>query len=245
MKIKRYNNFSINEKVDQDDQYEIEQILAELTQDHSFNLEIRERFYDVAKLDHSSRVDNTYRIPALELYLYKSGSDVDISRSEMENILSLSYECVGKLSDEFDDVQISNLEFNIDASDYHLGNKIKSSSIRVKFIVFIKSEVKVSDKEGFYDFRDFLSRRWRGFDNKVTRSFKEDEVNSESMLFKHTGESNATLSEFKRLVDKIFEPRYYQAVRLVYEYECKKEGDDIRIVYNGKKNVDRRGNLIQ
>ena len=146
----------------------------------------------------------------------------------------------GKLSDVFNDVEISEFEFKKVE-----GRRSKSNVIRVKFIVFIKSEVKVSDKEGFYDFRDFLTSRWRGFNNKVTKSFKLDEVDSESMLYKHTGESNATISEFKRFISKIFEPKYYRAVRIVYDYECKKEGDDIRVIYKGQKNVDRRGNLVQ
>ena len=241
MKIKRYNNFSINEKINEkineDDKYDIEQVLVEFIQDHGFGLEIKEMFFNVDKSDYSTKIDTNYKIPALQLFLHKKGSDIDISRSKIDNIIGLSYECVGKLGDVFDDVRVHHLSF-----DTGNGNSI---FIKVKFLVFIKSEVKVSDKEGFYDFRDFLSRRWREFDNKVTRSFKVDEVDSESILFKNTGVSNATLSEFKRLVNKIFEPRYYQAVRLVYDYECKKEGDDIRIIYKGQKNVDRRGNLIQ
>jgi hypothetical protein len=238
MKIKRYGNFSINEKVNQDDKYEIEQVLVEFIQDHGFILEIKEMFFNENKSDYSTQIDNTYKIPALQLSLYKKGSDVDISRSTIDNIIGLSYECVGKLGDVFDDVRVHHLSFD-------KVNGIDNIFIKVKFLVFIKSEVKVSDKEGFYDFRDFLTSRWRGFNNKVTKSFKLDEVDSESMLFKHTGESNATISEFKRFISKIFEPKYYRAVRIVYDYECKKEGDDIRVIYKGQKNVDRGGNLVQ
>jgi hypothetical protein len=237
MKIKRYGNFSINEKVNQDDKYEIEQVLVEFIQDHGFGLEIKEMFFNVDKSDYSTKIDTNYKIPALQLFLHKKGSEIDISRSKIDNIIGLSYECVGKLGDVFDDVRVHHLSF-----DEGNGNSI---FIKVKFLVFIKSEVKVSDKEGFYDFRDFLSRRWIGFDNKVTRSFKLDEDDSESILFKYTGVSNATLSEFKRFVNKIFEPKYYRAVGIVYDYECKKEGDDIRVIYKGQKNVDRGGNLVQ
>lgn len=245
MKIKRYSNFSINEKVDQDDQYEIEQILVEFIQDHGFSLEIKEMFFNEDRLDYSARIDNTYKVPALGLYLHKE--DSEFSRSVVDNILSLSYECVGKLSDVFNDVEISEFQFKKgEAKRTGFGRLIsKSNIIKVEFIVFIKSEVKVSDKEGFYDFRDFLSRRWRELDNKVTRSFKLDDIDSESMLFKHTGQSNATLSEFKRLINKIFEPRYYAAERIVYKYDVKKEGDDIRVVYDGQNTIDRRGNIIR
>lgn len=236
MKIKRYSNFSINEKVDQDDQYEIEQVLVEFIQDHGFGLEIKEMFFNVDKSDYKTKIDTNYKIPALQLFLHKKGSDIDISRSKIDNIIGLSYECVGKLGDVFDDVRVHHLSF-----DTGNGNII---FIKVKFLVFIKSEVNVSDKEGFYEFRDFLFSRWRGFDNKVTRSFKVDD-DYESILFKNTGVSNATFSEFKRLVSKIFEPKYYRAVRIVYDYECKKEGDDIRVIYKGQKNVDRQGNLVQ
>ena len=236
MKIKRYSNFSINEKVDQDDQYEIEQVLVEFIQDHGFGLEIKEMFFNVDKSDYSTKIDTNYKIPALQLFLHKKGSEIDISRSKIDNIIGLSYECVGKLGDVFDDVRVHHLSF-----DTGNGNSI---FIKVKFLVFIKSEVNVSDKEGFYEFRDFLFSRWRGFDNKVTRSFKVDD-DYESILFKNTGVSNATFSEFKRLVSKIFEPKYYRAVRIVYDYECKKEGDDIRVIYKGQKNVDRQGNLVQ
>ena len=236
MKIKRYSNFSINEKVDQDDQYEIEQVLVEFIQDHGFGLEIKEMFFNVDKSDYSTKIDTNYKIPALQLFLHKKGSDIDISRSKIDNIIGLSYECVGKLGDVFDDVRVHHLSF-----DTGNGNSI---FIKVKFLVFIKSEVKVSDKEGFYDFRDFLSRRWIGFDNKVTRSFKLDEDDSESILFKYTGVSNATFSEFKILVSKIFEPKYVWNSN-PFIYECKKEGDDIRVIYKGQKNVDRGGNLVQ
>ena len=236
MKIKRYGNFSINEKVNQDDKYEIEQVLVEFIQDHGFGLEIKEMFFNVDKSDYSTKIDTNYKIPALQLFLHKKGSEIDISRSKIDNIIGLSYECVGKLGDVFDDVRVHHLSF-----DTGNGNSI---FIKVKFLVFIKSEVNVSDKEGFYEFRDFLFSRWRGFDNKVTRSFKVDD-DYESILFKNTGVSNATFSEFKRLVSKIFEPKYYRAVRIVYDYECKKEGDDIRVIYKGQKNVDRGGNLVQ
>ena len=236
MKIKRYSNFSINEKVDQDDQYEIEQVLVEFIQDHGFGLEIKEMFFNVDKSDYKTKIDTNYKIPALQLFLHKKGSEIDISRSKIDNIIGLSYECVGKLGDVFDDVRVHHLSF-----DTGNGNSV---FIKVKFLVFIKSEVNVSDKEGFYEFRDFLFSRWRGFDNKVTRSFKVDD-DYESILFKNTGVSNATFSEFKRLVSKIFEPKYYRAVRIVYDYECKKEGDDIRVIYKGQKNVDRQGNLVQ
>ena len=236
MKIKRYGNFSINEKVNQDDKYEIEQVLVEFIQDHGFGLEIKEMFFNVDKSDYKTKIDTNYKIPALQLFLHKKGSDIDISRSKIDNIIGLSYECVGKLGDVFDDVRVHHLSF-----DTGNGNII---FIKVKFLVFIKSEVNVSDKEGFYEFRDFLFSRWRGFDNKVTRSFKVDD-DYESILFKNTGVSNATFSEFKRLVSKIFEPKYYRAVRIVYDYECKKEGDDIRVIYKGQKNVDRQGNLVQ
>jgi hypothetical protein len=248
MKIKRYNNFSINEKVDQDDKYDIEQILIEFVQDHGFDLEINEMFFNVDKSDYSTKIDTNYKIPALQLFLHKKVSDINISRSKIDNIIDLSYECVGKLGDVFDDVRVNHLSFET-------GN----ANIKVKFLVFIKSEVKISDKDGFYIFRDFLINSWGVLNNKVTRSFKLDEVDSESILFKHTdvfGQTNSTLSEFKRLINKIFEPRYYSGfwkdhsgafttVRTVYEYECKKEGDDIRVIYKGQKNVDRGGNLIQ
>ena len=173
MKIKRYSNFSINEKVDQDDQYEIEQILVEFIQDHGFSLEIKEMFFNEDRLDYSARIDNTYKVPALGLYLHKE--DSEFSRSVVDNILSLSYECVGKLSDVFNDVEISEFQFKKgEAKRTGFGRLIsKSNIIKVEFIVFIKSEVKVSDKEGFYDFRDFLSRRWRELDNKVNVMFTE------------------------------------------------------------------------
>ena len=239
MKIKRYNNFSINEKINEDDKYEIEQVLVEFIQDHGFGLEIKEMFFNVDKSDYSTKIDTNYKIPALQLFLHKKGSEIDISRSKIDNIIGLSYECVGKLGDVFDDVRVHHLSF-----DTGNGNSV---FIKVKFLVFIKSEVNVSDKEGFYDFRNLLSNKWRGLYNKVTRSFQVADDDSESILFKQNnpGPSNATFSEFKRLVNKIFEPRYYSAVRTVYEYEFKKEGDDIRIIYKGQKNVDRQGNVVQ
>lgn len=239
MKIKRYNNFSINEKINEDDKYDIEQVLVEFIQDHGFGLEIKEMFFNVDKSDYSNKIDTNYKIPALQLFLHKKGSEIDISRSKIDNIIGLSYECVGKLSDVFDDVRVHHLSF-----DTGNGNSV---FIKVKFLVFIKSEVNVSDKEGFYDFRNILSNKWRGLYNKVTRSFQVSDDDSESILFKQNnpGPSNATFSEFKRLVSKIFEPKYYQPMRIVYDYECKKEGDDIRIIYKGQKYVDRRGNLIQ
>lgn len=239
MKIKRYNNFSINEKINEDDKYDIEQVLVEFIQDHGFGLEIKEMFFNVDKSDYSNKIDTNYKIPALQLFLHKKGSEIDISRSKIDNIIGLSYECVGKLSDVFDDVRVHHLSFDT-------GNE-NSIFIKVKFLVFIKSEVNVSDKEGFYDFRDILSSKWRGLYNKVTRSFQVSDDDSESILFKQNnpGPSNATFSEFKRLVSKIFEPKYYRAVRIVYDYECKKEGDDIRVVYNGQNTIDRRGNIIR
>lgn len=131
MKIKRYSNFSINENVSEDLKYDIDQIFVEFLQDYEFSLEIKERFFNNDKSKYENEKYDKYKIPALILSLTKKSTDIsDISRSTIDNITSLTYECSGKLSDIFKDVQIHILSFN--RMNEHV-------FINVKIVAFLES----------------------------------------------------------------------------------------------------------
>jgi hypothetical protein len=235
MNIKKYKDFSINESsVTEDEKYDIEQIVAELTQDMGFELELSKVFYSDNKREWRSELNNVCTNPVFKIYLRNKKSVLD--ESSMERLLPSVYECVDRLSDlgESELVKFSLLR------SYEKTDTV----VDIIIMVAVDEEQEVSDLPGFYDFIDVLNRRWRELHNKVTRSFSIGERDKESVLLKNIDTGGATLSELKSLIKRIFTFSGSNRLGRKYEFDFKIEGTDLRIMYKGFRRIDHMGRLV-
>lgn len=233
--IKKYKDFSINEStVTEDERYDIEQIVAELTQDMGFELEISKVFYSDNKREWRSELNNVCNNPVFKIYLRNKKSVLD--ESSMERLLPSVYECVDRLSDLGESELVK----------FSLVRPYSSEETVVDIIIMvtIDEEQEVSDLPGFYDFIDVLNRRWRELHNKVTRSFSIGERDKESVLLKNIDTGGATLSELKSLIKRIFAFSGSNRLGRKYEFDFKIEGADLRIMYKGFRRIDHMGRLV-
>jgi hypothetical protein len=233
--IKKYKDFSINEaSVTEDEKYDIEQIVAELTQDMGFELELSKVFYSDNKREWRHDLNNVCTNPVFKIYLRNKKSVLD--ESSMERLLPSVYECVDRLSDlgESELVKFSLLR------SYEKTDTV----VDIIIMVAIDEEQEVSDLPGFYDFIDFLNRRWRELNNKVTRSFSIEEKDKESILLKNIAAGGATLSELKSLIKRIFNFSGSNRLGRKYEFDFKIDGADLRIMYKGFRRIDYMGRLV-
>lgn len=235
MNIKKYKDFSINEaNVTEDEKYDIEQIVAELTQDMGFELELSKVFYSDNKREWRSELNDVCTNPVFKIYLKNKKSVLD--ESSMERLLPSVYECVDRLSDlgESELIKFSLLR------SYEKTDTV----VDIIIMVAVDEEQEVSDLPGFYDFIDVLNRRWRELHNKVTRSFSIGERDKESVLLKNIDTGGATLSELKSLIKRIFTFSGSNRLGRKYEFDFKKEGADLRIMYKGFRRIDHMGRLV-
>jgi len=232
--IKKYKDFSINEaSVTEDEKYDIEQILAELTQDMGFELELSKVFYSDNKTQWSETFDTHCKNPVLRIHLTKKNELLE--ESTIEGLLPSVYECVDRLS-ELGEAEL--MKFSL-ARPYVTNNTL----VDILIMVTIDEKPEISDLPGFYDFIDTLNRSWRSLNNKVTRSFSIGEKNKESVVLEREEHGVATFTEVKALIRKIFNPWPNRTGR-EYEYEFQKEGDNVRIKYKGYKRLDRMGRVV-
>jgi hypothetical protein len=238
--IKKYKDFSINENVTEDEKYDIEQIVVELVQDMGFELEISKVFYSDNKREWRHDLNNVCNNPVFKIYLRNKKGVLD--ESSMESLLPSVYECVDRLSDLGESELI---KFSLVRS-----YEKKDTVVDIIIMVAIDEEHEVSDLPGFYDFIDFLNRRWRELNNKVTRSFSIEERDKESVLLKNIARANyehtggATLSELKSLIKRIFAFSGSNRLGRKYEFDFKIEGPDLRIMYKGFRRIDHMGRLV-
>ena len=236
MNIKKYKDFSINEaSVTEDEKYDIEQIVAEITQDMGFELELSKVFYSDNKTQWSETFDTQCQNPVLRIHLTKKKAVLD--ESTIEGLLPSVYECVDRLS-ELGDAEL--MKFSLTRPYVN-----KDTLIDILIMVTIDERPEISDLPGFYDFIDVLNRRWRELHNKVTRSFSIGERDKESVLLKNIDAGGgATLTELKSLIKRIFAFSGSNRLGRKYEFDFKKEGADLRIMYKGFRRIDHMGRLV-
>jgi len=246
MDIKRYKDFSINEgKVTEDEKYDIEQIFAEMTQDMGFNLDLNKVYYSDNKLSNQGNYDTYHNNPVLKIKLKRAGNLMD--ESGIEVLLNSIYECIGRLS-ELGETEIG---------EFTLKKLYSEKGHRVIIEIFLITDEKpdISEMPGFYDFIDILELKWRNSNNKVTRSFSIGDRTKDSILLEPKTEvelgdeivGQATFTDVKAFIRKVFNPwhgRITNRTRREYEYELKKEGENVRIEYKGFKTLDVRGNVV-
>ncbi len=146
MNIKKYKDFSINESnVTEDERYDIEQIVAELTQDMGFELEISKVFYSDNKREWRHDLNNVCTNPVFKIYLRNKKSVLD--ESSMERLLPSVYECVDRLSDLGESELV---KFSLVRS-----YSSEETVVDIIIMVAVDEEQEVSDLPGFYDFIDF------------------------------------------------------------------------------------------
>jgi hypothetical protein len=234
--IKKYKDFSVNEsKVTEDEKYDIEQIVAEITQDMGFELELSKVFYSDNKTQWRETFDTQCQNPVLRIHLTKKKAVID--ESTIEGLLPSVYECVDRLS-ELGDAEL--MKFSLTRPYVN-----KDTLIDILIMVTIDERPEISDLPGFYDFIDVLNRRWRELHNKVTRSFSIGERDKESVLLKNIDAGGgATLTELKSLIKRIFAFSGSNRLGRKYEFDFKKEGADLRIMYKGFRRIDHMGRLV-
>jgi hypothetical protein len=233
--IKKYKDFSVNEsKVTEDEKYDIEQIVAEITQDMGFELELSKVFYSDNKTQWRETFDTQCQNPVLRIHLTKKKAVLD--ESTIEGLLPSVYECVDRLS-ELGDAEL--MKFSLTRPYVN-----KDTLIDILIMVTIDERPEISDLPGFYDFIDVLNRRWRELHNKVTRSFSIGERDKESVLLKNIDAGGATLTELKSLIKRIFAFSGSNRLGRKYEFDFKKEGADLRIMYKGFRRIDHMGRLV-
>lgn len=233
--IKKYKDFSVNEsKVTEDEKYDIEQIVAEITQDMGFELELSKVFYSDNKTQWRGTFDTQCQNPVLRIHLTKKKAVLD--ESTIEGLLPSVYECVDRLS-ELGDAEL--MKFSLTRPYVN-----KDTLIDILIMVTIDERPEISDLPGFYDFIDVLNRRWRELHNKVTRSFSIGERDKESVLLKNIDAGGATLTELKSLIKRIFAFSGSNRLGRKYEFDFKKEGADLRIMYKGFRRIDHMGRLV-
>jgi hypothetical protein len=236
MNIKKYKDFSINEaSVTEDEKYDIEQIVAEITQDMGFELELSKVFYSDNKTQWHENFDTQCQNPVLRIHLTKKKAVLD--ESTIEGLLSSVHECVDRLS-ELGEAEL--MKFSLTRPYVN-----KDTLIDILIMVTIDERPEISDLPGFYDFIDVLNRRWRELHNKVTRSFSIGERDKESVLLKNIDAGGgATLTELKSLIKRIFAFSGSNRLGRKYEFDFKKEGADLRIMYKGFRRIDHMGRLV-
>ena len=246
MDIKRYKDFSINEgKVTEDEKYDIEQILADLTQDMGFNLVLKKVYYSDNKRQSQENFDTYCNNPVLVIDLIRKGDFLD--ESGVKELLNSVYEAIGRLS------EIGEPEIKIFSLRKLYSQK--EQNITIEILLTIDEKPDLSDMPGFYDFIDILNRKWRDSNNKVTRSFSIGDSTKDSILLDPKTEielgneivGQATFTDVKAFIRKVFNPwhgRITNRTRREYEYELKKEGENVRIEYKGFKTLDVRGNVV-
>jgi hypothetical protein len=234
MNIKKYKDFSINEsKVTEDEKYDVEQILAELTQDMGFDLELNKVYYSDNKREWHETFDTICKNPVLSMNLRKKG-DV-LEESTIEGLLPTVYECIGRLS-ELGEAELVKFSLARSFSD-------KAPTIDIKILLALDEKPELSDLAGFYDFVDFLNRRWRSMNNKVTRSFSIGNKDKESVVLENDVPGGATFTELKAFIRKVFNPWPNRTGRM-YEFEFQKDGENMRLVYKGFKRLDHMGRPV-
>jgi hypothetical protein len=229
--IKKYKDFSINEaSVTEDEKYDIEQIVAEITQDMGFKLELSKVFYSDNKTQWHENFDTQCKNPVLRIHLSKKNELLD--ESTIEGLLPSVYECVDRLS-ELGDAEL--MKFSL-TRPYVTNNTL----IDILIMVTIDEKPEISDLPGFYDFVNQLSSRWRGLNNKVTRSFSVGDKDKESILLNNTIPAGATFTEVKSAVKRMMNPWPNRSGR-EYIFDFQKEGENVRIAYKGYHNLNRFG----
>lgn len=232
--IKKYKDFSINEaKATEDEEYDVRQILAELTQDLGFELELSKIYYSDNKTQWHENFDTLCQNPVLRIHLTKKNERLE--ESTIEKLLPSVHECVDRLS-ELGDAEL--MKFSL-SRPYVTNNTL----IDILIMVSINEKPEISDLPGFYDFIDTLNRSWRNLNNKVTRSFSIGEKNKESVVLENDVPGGATFTEVKALIRKIFNPWPNRTGR-EYEFEFQKEDGNVRIKYKGFKRLDRMGRVV-
>ena len=96
--IKKYKDFSVNEaKATEDEEYDVRQILAELTQDMGFELELNKVYYSDNKTQWHENFDTLCQNPVLRIHLTKRNERLE--ESTIEKLLPSVHECVDRLSE--------------------------------------------------------------------------------------------------------------------------------------------------
>jgi hypothetical protein len=231
MNIKKYKDFSINEaSVTEDEKYDIEQIVAEITQDMGFELELSKVFYSDNKTQWHENFDTQCQNPVLRIHLTKKKAVLD--ESTIEKLLPSVHECVDRLS-ELGEAEL--MKFSLSRPYVN-----KDTLIDILIMVTIDEKPEISDLPGFYDFANQLSSRWRGLNNKVTRSFSVGDKDKESILLNNTIPGGATFTEVKAGVRRMLNPWPNRGGR-EYIFDFQKEGENVRITYKGYHNLNRFG----
>jgi len=231
MNIKKYKDFSVNEaNATEDEKYDIEQIVAELTQDMGFKLELSKVFYSDNKTQWHETFDTLCKNPVLRIHLSKKNELLD--ESTIEGLLPSVYECVDRLS-ELGDAELTKFSLS---RPYVTNNTL----IDILIMVTIDEKPEISDLPGFYDFTNQLSSRWRGLNNKVTRSFSVGDKDKESILLNNTIPGGATFTEVKAAVKRMMNPWQNRGGR-EYIFDFQKEDENVRIAYKGFHNLNRFG----
>ena len=231
MNIKKYKDFSVNEaKATEDEEYDVRQIVAELTQDMGFKLELSKVFYSDNKTQWHETFDTLCKNPVLRIHLSKKNELLD--ESTIEGLLPSVYECVDRLS-ELGDAEL--MKFSL-SRPYVINNTL----IDILIMVTIDEKPEISDLPGFYDFVNQLSSRWRGLNNKVTRSFSVGDKDKESILLNNTIPAGATFTEVKAAVKRMMNSWPNRGGR-EYIFDFQKEGENVRIAYKGYHNLNRFG----
>ena len=234
MNIKKYIDFSVNEaKATEDEEYDVRQILAELTQDMGFELELNKVYYSDNKTQWHENFDTLCTNPVLVMNLRKKG-DV-LEESTIEGLLPSVYECIGRLS-ELGEAELVKFSLARVYSD-------KKPIIDIKILLAIDEKPEISELPGFYDFLDTLNRKWRSMNNKATRAFSIGDKDKESVVLKNEVPEGATFTEVKAFIRKIFNPWPNRTGRQ-YEFEFQKDGANVRLVYKGYKRLDHMGRVV-
>lgn len=234
MRIKKYNNFKLNESSEIENEDFIRDVFLDFTDDE-FQLTFKNVFFDKG-LFNREHVSDIHNQPGLIIEIRrKSKNEIKVDNiSEMLNNLD---ECVDRLSD-LGRVVINNMKFERD-SNYFLS----------LYLIYEDKEVELSTKEGFYDFFEVIKTIWRRYDNKTTRSFDFKQDKDEVILTPKSEDLNVNmlLPEVKKQLKKFFDP-WYQAYKNrtshEYTYDIKVIDNKIHIIYKEAFRINRWGERV-
>lgn len=248
MMIKKYKDFSVNEaKVNEDEEYDVRQICADLVEDHGFEIEISKRFANAGGA--SSDSPNTdFKFPFISIYLTarKEGKE-EVEEQRALDLISAIYECVGKLS-ELGEAKLKKIEL---VNQIMSGSK-KYNQEKVIIHVMQEEEAEVSDKQGFYDFAEKMRSAFNNHSNKVTKAYSVEIGNGivklvpkEDLIF------HPPLTAVKSFLRSKFSPDHntygFNMLR-EYTYAIQSQDGKIKIDYEGYYNLARgrrQGELVK
>lgn len=234
MRIKKYNNFKLNESSEIENEDFIRDVFLDFTDDE-FQLEFSPVFFDKNnfKSEHST---NVYNQPGL-IMLIKKKSKNEIKIDNTSEMLSNLDVCVDRLSD-LGKVVIDTIKFE---RDYNYFFRL--------YLIYEDKEVELSTKEGFYDFFEVIKTIWIRYDNKTTRSFDYKQGKDEVVLTPKSEDLNVNLmlSEVRNQLKKFFDP-WYQTYKNrtshEYTYDIKVIDNKIHIIYKEAFRINRYGERI-